>query len=1015
MSRDGRTMSGALAQPRRLAVLALLARAGTAGIPRDKIVATLWPDIDDERARHTFAQTLYAIRREIGYDDVIEGMRELRLNHERLSIDVAEFQAALGTHELQRAVDIYEGPFLDGFHLPGANEFERWVERERATLDRAYTTLLEQLARGASERDDHGRAVHWWRVRAAHDPLEARIALSLMRALVASGDRLGAIQHARVYEVLVDEELSLPPDRDVVRYAAELRREQETEAAQSAIAAAAAPASAASAGVETSDPTRDEPAAVSTQAPLAVPPPVAGPANAVVPAGAATGDASSEARAPFWFPSAEFKIEPRQQPVAIERADGVRRARPAPNRRRAVAAVAAAAVVAVAALGTLAVRRARISAEVSPRTLAVGRITDYRGSASGIAGSVTDLLATNLGRASGVRVVSTARMYDLLRRLGNGSDSTSGAFAAAAQQAGADELVDGALYDHAGRLRLDLRRIDLSSGAVRAAYSVEAPDVFSLADSGTSRVISGLGIPALSGSVADVTTRSATAYRMYEQGLRAHVLGDGEVARTFFEAAVAEDSLFALAQYYAALYGGDVMESSRRLARARRLAERATDRERLTIMAGWASALDLPSLHAIAETLATRYPAEVAGHLHLGIALVQEGRFLEALEPLGRVLAMDSLGLQGAAVGCGACDALRWTVSAYQLADSLAAAERVARRWLRLQPGSRRATEALNETLDAQGRGAVADSILRTVSPRLIKRADILSRRAAYLIRAGDYEAGDRLLAEIVASGGEQERIDAYWFLAISLRQQGRLAVALDTARRMRSMVVPDPRPVPGSVSKIAQLEAQILLELGRARAAAALFDSVARGREELESGATAARREAWNLAHSAGARAAAGDTVALARLIDSVQALGAASGLGRDRQLHHYVRGLLLLARHNDAGAVAEIRQSIVSRNFGYSRENFELGRALLRLRRPSEAVDILQPALRGSLESSNLYVSRTELHELLAQAWDAANGRDSAAAHYRMVADSWQRADPLLQPRRAVAAARQAALTRR
>jgi len=63
VSRDGRVVSGALAQPRRLAVLALLARAGPAGAPRDKIVATLWPDMEDERGRHTFAQTLYAIRR----------------------------------------------------------------------------------------------------------------------------------------------------------------------------------------------------------------------------------------------------------------------------------------------------------------------------------------------------------------------------------------------------------------------------------------------------------------------------------------------------------------------------------------------------------------------------------------------------------------------------------------------------------------------------------------------------------------------------------------------------------------------------------------------------------------------------------------------------------------------------------------------------------------------------------------------------------------------------------------
>ena len=158
----------------------------------------------------------------------------------------------------------------------------------------------------------------------------------------------------------------------------------------------------------------------------------------------------------------------------------------------------------------------------------------------------------------------------------------------------------------------------------------------------------------------------------------------------------------------------------------------------------------------------------------------------------------------------------------------------------------------------------------------------------------------------------------------------------------------------------MAVLEAQILLELGRPRAAAALFDSIAHGREELDSEPTAARRAAWNLTHSAGARAAAGDTAGLRRLIDSVQSLGAASGFGRDKRLHHYVRGLMLAARHDDEGAVTELRQAIVSRNFGYTRTNYELARALLRLGRPAEAVDALQPALRGSVESSNLYVTR-------------------------------------------------------
>lgn len=1006
VSRDGRAVSGALAQPRRLAVLALLARAGPAGMPRDKIVATLWPDLTDERARHTLAQTLYAIRRETGNDDIIEGIRELRLNTDILSVDVADFQAALATHELQRAADVYAGPLLDGFHIPGADEFERWVDRERAALDRTYTNLLEQLAREASDRAEHDRAVHWWRSRAAHDPLEARVALALMQALVASGDRLAAIQHARVYELLVEEELSLPPDRDVVRYASELRREQAAEAARPEVAVAVAPP------VDLT-PVDAPPADFPSDSPVAELPPAA---SLTTDTPRVDAPPAEEARDAFWFPSAEQKLGPLAWRSTTELPAPLRRDRPPTHRHRTVALAAAAGIIAIAALGALAVRRARLTPDPSTRTIAVGRITDYRRNESAaIASSVTDLLATNLGRANGIRVVSTARMYDLLRRVSTTGDSSSGTFAVAAQQAGADELVDGALYEHDGRLRLDLRRIDLTSGAVRAAYSVEAPDVFSLADSGTVRLVSGLGIAALPGSVADVTTRSAAAYRMYEQGLRAHFRGDIPVARNFFEAAVAEDSLFALAQYYAAVDAGNIIMERQRLERAKQLASRASERERLTITAGWANTMALPSLRAIAETLATRYPAEVAGHLYVGIALVEEGRHLEALAPLARVIAMDSLGLHRVTAGCGACDAFQWTVGAYQLADSLPAAERVARRWLRLQPDSRLAIEVLIQTLDAEGRGEAADSMLRAVSPRLIEQKDALNRRAAYLIRAGNYSAAEQVLADVVASGGDHDRIDAYWMLAIALRQQGRFAAALDTARRMRAMSSTVRSAAPGTAPGIASLEGQILLERGQPREAAFLFDSIAHGREDVESGSTAARRETWNLAHSASARAAAGDTAGVERLIDSVRSLGAASGYGRDVQMHHFVRGLLFAARHDDQRAVQEFQQSIVSRNFGHTRANYELGRALMRLGRPADAIAAVQPALRGSLEASNLYVSRTELHELLAQAWEAANGRDSAVVHYRLVSDWWRRADPVLQPRRARAEERLGALSAR
>ena len=98
---------------------------------------------------------------------------------------------------------------------------------------------------------------------------------------------------------------------------------------------------------------------------------------------------------------------------------------------------------------------------------------------------------------------------------------------------------------------------------------------------------------------------------------------------------------------------------------------------------------------------------------------------------------------------------------------------------------------------------------------------------------------------------------------------------------------------------------------------------------------------------------------------------------------------------------AVSEYRAATWSPTYGYTRINLELGRALLVLGRPAEGIEIVRAGLRGGIDGSNLYVSRTELHELLAQLFDAARQRDSAVAHYTVVEHAWRGADPMLKGR--------------
>src|SRR5882724_9928300 len=232
VEREGQRLTGAASQPRRLALLARVACSGDQGMTRDQLLGMLWSETDEERARKGLNQALYALRQELGADEVFLGTRDLRLNPELVSSDVAAFAGAIKAGQLERATTEYGGPFLDGFHLSEAPEFERWLEEERAGLARDYATALERLARRAAERGDRLESVEWWRKLAAQDPLNARVAIGLMEALVATGDRSAALHHARVYEVLLQQELEAPPDQAVVALAERIRTQMTSTVAE---------------------------------------------------------------------------------------------------------------------------------------------------------------------------------------------------------------------------------------------------------------------------------------------------------------------------------------------------------------------------------------------------------------------------------------------------------------------------------------------------------------------------------------------------------------------------------------------------------------------------------------------------------------------------------------------------------------------------------------------------------------------------------------------------------------
>lgn len=213
---DGAPLTGPLAQRRRLAVLALLASGRVPGISRERLGTLLSPDVDAASAHKSLSDALHAIRKLLGKNAIYPTGDELRLDTRIVWSDVAEFEAAINAGQRARAVEIYRGPFLDGFCVPESEEFDRWAESVRSRLAGMHAKALETLAKEAESKADLEQAVRWWNRLVDHDPYSASHLLYLARALVASGDLAAALRKVQAHITLLRKELGVAAHPELV-------------------------------------------------------------------------------------------------------------------------------------------------------------------------------------------------------------------------------------------------------------------------------------------------------------------------------------------------------------------------------------------------------------------------------------------------------------------------------------------------------------------------------------------------------------------------------------------------------------------------------------------------------------------------------------------------------------------------------------------------------------------------------------------------------------------------------
>ena len=606
-------------QRRRLAVLACVASAYPAGVTRDRLLLLLWPDADAERGRHALNQIVYNLRRELGASP-IDGVNELVLLPDVMTADVMDFRAAVARSDHGAVAAAFTGPFLDGFFVPGATEFDRWVEDERQRTMRQAIGAFEKLTIAADANADVDAVVHWTGRLVELDPLSARRALAHMRALERHGEPEAALAYGRRYEALARADGD-DVDAAVGVEVARLR----TARSHNGTASAATPVG----------------SSVIDAVAHAAPPIASVVDNAAMERAQASVSSTLQAATLMPPPLSSSMLE---SPTSVTPAVATRITARGWWKAAAIAAV----VAASSGVAWQNTRRPALPLDTGDRLVLAD--VQLQGTDTANSRALTIALQSALQQSSRVRIVSPSTVADALRRMGRTAGQSALPDSTAielAEREGARYVVSLSVLPSGATRLLTLRVLDAPTGAARRTYTATAQpaDLLSAIDDVAARMRRDLGDSRAEVAAAmplpRATTRSVEALRLLASAQAAFNRALYSDASALYASAIALDSGFAAA--HAGLAAVDYVNNNTvrgdsSMRRALSLSDRLPPRERLLIEATAERGRgDWNKAAVLHRAYLERYPDDYDMYQMLGYDLMR------AKNPVEARIAFDSL------------------------------------------------------------------------------------------------------------------------------------------------------------------------------------------------------------------------------------------------------------------------------------------------------------------------------------------------------------------------------------
>ncbi len=199
------------------ALLVVLALGGA--MPRARIVAMLWPSLDEPTGRRNLRRELARLR-ELGADGVVLADDDRLRLAPAVAVDLRPWSAA---GDAQSAMPVWRAALADGLDLPDAGPFTEWLDGQRERLKAQWRERTDALVSAAEARGDTGAALTHLDRLIDDDPLQERHHCRAMTLLAATGRRDAALERYQRCRALLQAELGLEPTAETEALAAALR------------------------------------------------------------------------------------------------------------------------------------------------------------------------------------------------------------------------------------------------------------------------------------------------------------------------------------------------------------------------------------------------------------------------------------------------------------------------------------------------------------------------------------------------------------------------------------------------------------------------------------------------------------------------------------------------------------------------------------------------------------------------------------------------------------------------